>query len=182
MATAIGLLSLSAASCVYWPFAQAAAEPPLTPPLEGPAAAADVAGAVREAPPLVASVEPGDPAILLPVDPSTDTSSGEYTPPVPDDSPLEPLREGEWITRRTGQLAATGDGRWRFVFDVAGEARPLPAMIVLPNALLEAMERQVAAGEAPTVFDVTGEVTRYRGEAYLVIRRAVVVRSVDLEG
>ncbi len=182
LAMAIGLLSWSATSCVYWPFGHDEPAPlPLTPALSGRAAeATDTAGAVREAPPLVESDEPGDPPELLPVDPATETASDEYTPPPTDDSPPEPLREGDRIVRRTGQLVASGDGRRRFVFDAASGQRLLPAMIVLPNALLEAMERQAA--DEPTVFDISGEVTRYRGDTFLVIRRAVVVASGDQEG
>ncbi|MFW6155167.1 MAG: hypothetical protein ACOC95_08125, partial [Planctomycetota bacterium] len=182
LATAIGLLSLSAASCVYWPFDHdEPAGPPLTPPLKDSATAADVADAVREAPALVESHESGEPGTHLPIDPATEATSPEYIPPVTGE-PVEPLREGERIVRRTGQLVATGDGRRRLVFDDAGERCPLPAMIVLPNALLQAMERQVAAADEPPLFDVSGEVTRYRGEVFLMIRRAVVVGSDDRKG
>ena len=118
------------------------------------------------------------PEALLPIDPATEAVSPAYVPPPADPSPHEPLREGDWITRRTGRLAATDDGRRRFEFDDAPEQRPLPAMIVLPNGLLEAMERH----GPETLFDVSGEVTRYRDDVFLVIRRAVVVSGGDQEG
>jgi len=181
LAMAIGLAGLSATSCVYWPFGHGGPEPtPLTPPLRGRAAedADAAAGAVREAPALVGSGRPDAPEALLPIDPATEAVSPAYVPPPADPSPHEPLREGDWITRRTGRLAATDDGRRRFEFDDAPEQRPLPAMIVLPNGLLEAMERH----GPETLFDVSGEVTRYRDDVFLVIRRAVVVSGGDQEG
>lgn len=78
------------------------------------------------------------------------------------------LLEGTMIVERAGRLIRAGD---QLLFETRLEdqdtARKLP---LVPNAWLESMEGEAAAGN--TEFIVTAEVTRYRGQNYLIVRKA----------
>jgi len=77
------------------------------------------------------------------------------------------LPEGTMLIDRAGRIVRS-EGRSIFRF-VGGSEEGLPAMELLPNGLLEAMEREAEAGV--TQFYITALVTRYRGENYLFIQK-----------
>lgn len=71
------------------------------------------------------------------------------------------------VTTRAGRLVL-GDGTTKFRFNSSDEKLGGRTFEVLKNAWLERMERDTQAGM--TEFIVSGEVTRYRGSNYLLIR------------
>lgn len=70
-------------------------------------------------------------------------------------------------------------GRWLFVFEADSSAMTDPPMILVPNSLLEAMQKQSEDGRRPIRFRVTGEVTQYRGTNYLILRKVLIEHSMD---
>ncbi len=81
--------------------------------------------------------------------------------------------EGSVVVDRSGRLAKQGLW-WTFVFDPAdGE----PPTKLLPGAGLEVMVRTATGARSPVNFIVSGEMTVFGGENYLLVRLAK--RSVD---
>lgn len=85
------------------------------------------------------------------------------------------LPEGASVVDRAGRLGKTGDW-WTFIPDPpTGE----PPIKLLPNLNLELMVRTAGEGEASIPFSVSGEVTVFRDENYLLVRLAK--RSIVVE-
>jgi hypothetical protein len=83
------------------------------------------------------------------------------------DKPL--LLEGTVLRERTGRLVWAGD-RSEFHFNPGSVPEGASASLeVLRNGWLEAMEREAEAGVKE--FVITAEVTRYRGNNYLLLRK-----------
>ncbi|MCA9243226.1 MAG: hypothetical protein KDA32_04665 [Phycisphaerales bacterium] len=78
------------------------------------------------------------------------------------------LLEGQMLVMRQGRLEVLSD-RAEFHFLDAAEAG-LEVIELLPNQTREFMERLFSSGVAD--FIVTGEVQRYRGKNYLLVRKA----------
>lgn len=84
--------------------------------------------------------------------------------------------EGHYIADRRGRLVKSGEG-WRFVFEADGKSMGDPPIKVLPNRWLEKMESDVAASHEALVFQVSGEVTVYHNENYLLLRKVLIERE-----
>ena len=79
------------------------------------------------------------------------------------------------IIDRRGRLERDeATGRWRLAFAPADDRAALPPMEVLPGPFLAEMESIVTQmNPRPVTFHVTAEITRYRGRAYVMIRKAL---------
>ena len=84
------------------------------------------------------------------------------------------LPEGKRLIERTGRLVLDGDISY-FEFDALGENRALKRMRILQNELLEQMERKAKQGAK--TFKISAETTLYRGENYLLLRKAIAIMS-----
>lgn len=84
------------------------------------------------------------------------------------------LLDGTYLTERPGRLVHEG-GRPKFVLQTEDGSRPSRTLELLPNQLLEALEREAEAGF--TEFIVSGEVTRYNERNFLLLRK--ILRRVD---
>jgi hypothetical protein len=84
------------------------------------------------------------------------------------------LLEGTFLSERPGRLVRE-EGRAKFVCYIDGGGQAPRAIEILESQLLEAMEREAEAGFSE--FIVSGEVTRYRGRNYLLLRK--ILRRVD---
>ncbi len=84
------------------------------------------------------------------------------------------LLEGTFLVERPARLVQA-DGRAKLVFQTEGQPSGPRTMELIPNQLLEAMERESTAGFAE--FIVTAEVTRYKGANYLLLRK--ILRRVE---
>jgi hypothetical protein len=78
------------------------------------------------------------------------------------------LREGSKIIDEIGEFQITAD---RINFYLQGEKR---AIRVLENLSLERVARTLEDDPAPRLWNVSGTVTEFRGENYLLITRAVL--------
>jgi hypothetical protein len=107
--------------------------------------------------------------VILPQDPQT----GEPVPVRPGESTDGLIPEGTILVERPGRLV-TDNGRPTFVFLTPETGGHTQTMELLPNQLLEAMERQSASGAQ---FTISAQVTRYRGRNYLLLLK--VLRRVS---
>lgn len=83
------------------------------------------------------------------------------------------LLEGTILVERQGRLIRSDE---RSLFEMRLESDGANRTLeILPNAWLEAMEREAATGASE--FIITAEVTRYRGENYLIVRKVRRVRT-----
>jgi hypothetical protein len=87
------------------------------------------------------------------------------------------LPEGASVIRRAGRLAEAHGG-WTFIFESDHPDRPEPPLRVLSNRNLELMMEAFERGRPGLVFIVSGEVTAFAGENYLLVR--VATQRVDL--
>lgn len=87
------------------------------------------------------------------------------------------LPDGYMLLDRTGRIVQEGQW-WAFIFESDSDAHPEPPMKLLPNRALERMVRESRGGLDTVVFIVSGEVTDFRGDNYLLPRK--VLRKRDL--
>jgi len=80
--------------------------------------------------------------------------------------------EGWQIVSRAGRLVPDGDD-WLFVFESDSPENPEPRLRLLPNLKLEAMVRETRAAGSSPLYVVSGEVTVFFGENYLLTRLAL---------
>jgi len=86
------------------------------------------------------------------------------------------LPEGVSIVSRSGRLAREGQW-WTFVFDPADDGQT--PLRLLPNAPLEQAVRTLTGAPSPMGFVVSGEVTVFQGENYLLVRSAMRTVTTD---
>ena len=90
-------------------------------------------------------------------------------PPATVDAQGQPLLlEGTFLVERPGRLVRE-DGRPKFIFHPDASSSATRTIEIVPNQLLEAMERETDAGFSE--FVVSAEVTRYKGSNYLILRK-----------
>lgn len=82
------------------------------------------------------------------------------------------LPEGSPLSNRPGRLIKPDDCWWTFVLESDHKDRPEPRLRLLPCSRLEQMVRAVENASTDIVFVVTGEVTVFDGENYLLVRVA----------
>ena len=89
------------------------------------------------------------------------------------------VREGTFLTDRTGRLSKSSDGQHAiFTFDSDGRAMQDPPLVILPNLKLEMMEQANSGSNRDLRFRVTGMLTEYRSHNYLLLDKVVVIPDV----
>ena len=92
------------------------------------------------------------------------------------------VRDGTYLTTRTGRLNLSADGKTAtLTFDADRRTMRDPPMIVLPNAKLAAMESQRAGLFKDVKFRVSGTVTAYGGRNYILLDKAVAAQDFDVD-
>jgi hypothetical protein len=111
-------------------------------------------------------------------------SSVEARPRVPRRDGVESgagarLQDGFMLVDRTGRISRDGDW-WMisFIADNHPEAAPEPPMKLLPNRMLERTVRETESASGTVEFIVSGEVTDFMGENYLLLRKLMRKRDV----
>ena len=87
------------------------------------------------------------------------------------------LPEGTMIPRRLGRVVRDGTW-WTFVFESDHPEHPEPPIRLLPNSYLEVIARMARTIPTGLVFEVSGEVSEFEGNNYLLLRSCV--RRQDL--
>lgn len=115
---------------------------------------------------------------LLPTPPKDETI---VRTPSPDDGDMPAVRmpDGYFLIDRVGRLTQIGDW-WMitFISDNNPLESPDPPMRLLPNRMLERMVRESQGASRSVEFIVSGEVTEFMGENYLLLRK--LMRRRDL--
>ncbi|MFA5864632.1 MAG: hypothetical protein WC975_08075 [Phycisphaerae bacterium] len=86
------------------------------------------------------------------------------------------LPEGHYVADRRGRLNSTNDYSV-FIFESDGKILADPPVKVLPNRWLEKMETDVAAGHESIIFRISGEITTYRGQNFILLRKVLMERE-----
>lgn len=91
-----------------------------------------------------------------------------------------PLPPGAIIADRVGRLVPEeGTNWWTFHFESEQNVLREGPIRILPNRLLERMETISREGQRAGVrFRISGEVTQYRGERYLLLRKFIVEHNL----
>jgi len=79
------------------------------------------------------------------------------------------LPEGTPIVSRAGRVVRDGIW-WTLVFESDHPEHPEPPIRILPNSSLEVMARMAETIPTGLVFIVSGEVTEFEGQNYLLVR------------
>ncbi len=120
----------------------------------------------------------GEPRPLGPIDPSVQRESPQIGPAATGAKGKLKLADGDQILRRTGQVKlekATARRLFIFTPPTDQSQQVLPAMEILPGGMLDQIELAITeAKDVGVIFHITGEVTRYHGRWYLLIRKALV--------
>ncbi|MCG3180133.1 MAG: hypothetical protein BIFFINMI_02488 [Phycisphaerae bacterium] len=88
------------------------------------------------------------------------------------------IPEGTIIVDRVGILKSD-HGRWIITFQSDEAGMGDPPLILLPNSLLEAMQKQSDYGRRDVRFRVSGVVTQYQRANYLFLRKVLIERNLD---
>jgi hypothetical protein len=111
---------------------------------------------------------------LTPVDVSLATPGGKEDPAAK--RPRARYPDGYMLTERAGRI--TRDGQWYiFSFESSSTAFEEPPVKLLPNLMLERAAFEIQ-GSPNLVFVVSGEITDFNGENYLLLRK--LLRRRDL--
>jgi len=86
-------------------------------------------------------------------------------------------REGEYINNIAGRCVRDGVW-WTFEFESDSPEAPHPPMRLLPNQQLERLVRETQASKEEIVFVVSGEVTLFESQNYVLLRKALRRRSL----
>lgn len=84
--------------------------------------------------------------------------------------------EGTRLTGRVGRLVREMEW-WTLAFESDSDDPAEPAVRLLPNLSLQRMEERVAGNIQSLVFVVTGDITEYRAQNFLLVRRFAVRRD-----
>ncbi len=86
--------------------------------------------------------------------------------------------ESTWLIDQLGRVVPAGGTWWSLAFENRGQEASRKPVRLLPSRLLETAIALSGGGTRGVVFSVTGEITTYRGQNYLLIRKVVVRRDM----
>jgi hypothetical protein len=96
--------------------------------------------------------------------------TGNKPPVVAAVEAIDTVREGTHFVNRTGRLSRSADGQQMIMsFDNDGTETTAPRMVVQPNLVLMSMESVLTARGMPITFRVSGSVTEYKGQNYILL-------------
>lgn len=149
-----------------------------------PAATAPVEPATNSAESAREKLFGASPKTFVPSTTAPGTGEAVSLGTVPPVGPTEPkttlLMEGTLIYKRVGRLSKEAkSGQFLFTFDADGKDMRDPPMLVLPSKTLGAMESLSENGARPVRFQVTGEVTEYKGKNFLLVHAVLVLRDLN---
>ena len=111
-------------------------------------------------------------------DASKSSTTNHKSRPFPTAPSAGLLREGQYINAVAGRLECEGPW-WTFGFESDSPETPQPPMRLLPNQKLENMTRAQQASTESIVFEVSGELTLFTSQNYLLVRKSLRRRSAE---
>jgi hypothetical protein len=122
------------------------------------------------------STRPGKPVVPVTLPPSPPLAAPSVAPPA---EPFKP-GPGSMVTNRLVRLLPPADSEWALLAFESDNTLRDPPLRVLPNEWLERMENLAASVRTHgVVFHVSGEVHRYHGCDYILVRSAIRKRDMD---
>lgn len=113
----------------------------------------------------------------VPIEPSEVHSDEALETPAGSGQGEDLLPDGFFLVDRAGRVSK--EGQWYvFSFEGYNESHPEPPLKLLPNQLLERMLIESEDATNSVVFVASGEVTVFRGENYLLLRKLLRRRSL----
>lgn len=102
------------------------------------------------------------------------------TAPAAGDSAKEGIAwsESTWLIDQLGRVVPAGGAWWSLAFENRGQEASRKPVRLLPNRLLETAIALSGGGTRGVVFSISGEVTTYRGQNYLMIRKILARRDM----
>lgn len=116
---------------------------------------------------------------LLPQSPGNDSGDSDAVGVGAASGRARHLPDGFFLVDRVGRLVQ--DGNWwtiTFTSDNNPDEAPDPPMKLLPNQMLERAIREAQSGARAVDFIVSGEVTDFMGENYLLLRKLMRKREL----
>jgi len=115
-----------------------------------------------------------------PVVPTITTAPARPTPSVAPASVALKPGPGRMILNRLTRLRSPANQRWRLLVFESDNTLREPPLRILPNEHLKAMEALSRGGAAAgALFHVSGEVHRYKGHDYVLLRGVNLKRDMD---
>lgn len=90
------------------------------------------------------------------------------------------MREGTFLSSRTGRLSRAGNGEWLLTFDADKAGTADAPVVLMPCLNLMAMEKLVEKGGDGLSFTVSGQVFVYKGRNHLLPAMYAVNRPAEL--
>jgi hypothetical protein len=88
-------------------------------------------------------------------------------------------KDGDLIVDRVGRMIYDANEQgWLFSFDSDSQTASEPPVILHPCRLLEVMENTVHQSVHPLRFRISGQITRYQGRTYLLLRKMLIVHDL----
>ena len=116
--------------------------------------------------------------------PVTQPAQGSDAVTIPSVQPVDPkaktpliVREGDVVINRLGRFHLAAKASPLFVYEADAAALSEPPLILLPCRKLELME-QLAKQRPDARFLVSGEITVYHGQGYLLLRKVMLHRDM----
>lgn len=86
------------------------------------------------------------------------------------------LRDGDMIVDRIGRMIYDGeDKRWLFVFEADGVSLNEAPIVLHRSRLLQVMEKKVTQSSQRFRFRVSGEITTFKGDTYMLLHKVLQV-------
>jgi hypothetical protein len=115
----------------------------------------------------------------VPMPPVDNSGPGTVEPVGAGEPKVKSVLEGTIVTKRVVRLTKDEKtGGYMVSFDADGNQMRDPPMLVLPSKTLAAMEELSQGGTRAVRFQITGEVTEYKGKNYILIHAALALREL----
>ncbi len=117
-------------------------------------------------------------AVISVETPMAEPVQAESVGPVLDDKTVAPISYGMVVWRLVRVIPAN-DGQWTEVRFEADNTLQEPPIRILPSKLLARAQKWTNAAKGQTVkLRVTGQITQYKGRAYLMLRNVILERDM----
>jgi hypothetical protein len=88
--------------------------------------------------------------------------------------------DGYMVIDRVGRiLHYPSINLWLFVFEADGTSLAQPPLVLHPCQLLEVVEQVANQTTEPIKYRITGQISKYQGQSYMLLRKALIVYDME---